>query len=57
MMTHQVDSNGGTGTGSLRFVKEFMVHPDKIKRLQVGQAVIARKIPRFQAHETTIRMI
>jgi len=57
MMTHQVDSNGGTGTGSLRFVKELMIHPDKIKRLQVGQAVIARKIPRFQAHETTIRKV
>jgi DNA helicase HerA-like ATPase len=57
MMTHQVDSNGGTGTGSLRFVKELMVHPDKIKRLQVGQAVIARKVPKFRAHETTIRKI
>ncbi len=57
MMTHHVDANGGTGTGSLRFVKEFMIHPDKIKRLQVGQAVIARKIPRFQAHETTIRKV
>lgn len=57
MMTHQVDSNGGTGSGSLRFVKEFMIHPDKIKRLQVGQAVIARKIPRFQTHETTIRKV
>ncbi len=57
MMTHQVDSNGGTGSGSLRFVKELMIHPDKIKRLQVGQAVIARKIPRFQTHETTIRKV
>jgi hypothetical protein len=56
MMTHQVNSSGGTGLGSLRPVKEFMVHPDKIKRLQVGQAVIARKIPRFQTHETTIRV-
>ena len=34
-----------------------MIHPDKIKRLQVGQAVIARKIPMFQAHETTIRKV
>jgi DNA helicase HerA-like ATPase len=57
MMTHQIDSNGGTGSGSLRFVRELMIHPDKIKRLQVGQAVIARKIPRFQTHETTIRKV
>jgi hypothetical protein len=38
-------------------VKEFMIHPDQIKRLQVGQAVIVRKIPKFQTHETTIRMV
>jgi hypothetical protein len=57
MMTHQVDSRGGTGLGSLRPIREFMVHPDKIKRLQVGQAIIARKIPKFQTHETTIRMV
>jgi conjugal transfer pilus assembly protein TraD len=57
MMTYQVNSNGETGSGSLRFVKELMVHPDKIKRLQVGQAVVTRKIPRFQTHETTIRNV
>ncbi len=57
MMTHQVNSAGGTGLGSLRLVKEFMIHPDQIKRLQVGQAVIVRKIPKFQTHETTIRMV
>lgn len=56
-MTYQVDNYGGTGLGSLKFVKEFIIHPDRIKRLQVGQAVIARKIPRFQTHETTIRKI
>jgi hypothetical protein len=57
MMTHYVDSNGETGAGSLMFVKELMIHPDKIKRLHIGQAVIARKIPSFQTHETTIRMV
>jgi type IV secretory pathway TraG/TraD family ATPase VirD4 len=57
MMTYQVNSDGETGSGSLRFVKELMVHPDKIKRLQVGQAVVTRKIPRFQTHETTIRNV
>ncbi|HAW58515.1 MAG TPA: DUF853 domain-containing protein [Bacteroidales bacterium] len=57
MMTHQINNTGGTGLGSLRFVKEFIIHPDQIKRLQVGQAVIARKIPEFKIHETTIRLI
>jgi DNA helicase HerA-like ATPase len=57
MVTHQVDSAGDTGRASLRMTKEFLIHPDKIKRLQVGQAVIARKIPRFRTHETTIRQI
>jgi conjugal transfer pilus assembly protein TraD len=57
MMTYQVDNNGGTGLGSVKFIKEFIVHPDRIKRLQVGQAVIARKIPRFQTHEMTIRKL
>jgi conjugal transfer pilus assembly protein TraD len=57
IMTHQIDSNGGTGAGSLRFVRELMFHPDKIKRLQVGQAVIARKIPMFRTHETTISQV
>jgi type IV secretory pathway TraG/TraD family ATPase VirD4 len=57
MMTHQIDKSGGTGLGSVRFVKEFIIHPDQIKRLEVGQAVIVRKIPAFQTHETTIRKI
>jgi DNA helicase HerA-like ATPase len=57
VMTHQVASTGATGLGSLRLAREFVVHPDKIKRLHVGQAVIVRKIPRFQTHETTIRKI
>jgi Type IV secretory pathway, VirD4 components len=57
MMTHQVSNKGGTGLGSVRFVKEFIVHPDVIKRLQIGQAVIARKIPVFQTHETIIRKV
>lgn len=57
MMTHQINNSGGTGLGSLRFVKEFIIHPDQIKRLEVGQAVIVRKIPRFRTHETTIRKV
>lgn len=57
VMTHQVDNSGDTGLGSIRFVKEFIIHPDQIKRLEVGQAVIVRKIPQFQTHEATIRKL
>lgn len=56
-MTHQVNNTSSTGLGSIRFVKEFIIHPDQVKRLEVGQAVIVRKIPKFQTHETTIRKI
>lgn len=56
-ITHQVDNKKSTGLGSIRFVKEFIIHPDKIKRLEVGQAVIVRKIPKFQTHETTINKL
>lgn len=39
--TLQVDEHGDTtGVGSLRKVREFLVHPDDIKRLGVGQAFI-----------------
>jgi type IV secretory pathway TraG/TraD family ATPase VirD4 len=57
MLTHQFDHKGGTGLGSIRYVKEFIIHPDTIKRLQIGQAVIARKIPKFQTHQTTIKKV
>ncbi|WP_371375240.1 type IV secretory system conjugative DNA transfer family protein [Sporomusa aerivorans] len=56
-LTQQIGSNNSTGLGSVRFVKEFIIHPDKIKRLEVGQAVIVRKIPKFETHETTIKRI
>lgn len=54
MMTHQVSNSGGTGLGSIRFVKEFIIHPDQIKRLEVGQAIVVRKIPKFQARAQKI---
>lgn len=34
-----------TGLGSVREVQEFLIHPDKIKRLQRGEAIILVKQP------------
>jgi conjugal transfer pilus assembly protein TraD len=44
--TYQVEGRVapiGTGMGTWRETKEFIVHPDEIKRLQIGEAVIVRK--------------
>ena len=43
-ITSQVSSDsGGTGMGSVRQTKEFIVHPDEIKRLGLGQAIFVNK--------------
>ena len=36
-----------TGMGSMREVQEYIIHPDTIKRLKVGEAVVIRKEPEF----------
>lgn len=57
-MTHQIsDEVGHTGMGSTRLVKEYIAHPDMIKRLEVGQAFVVRKIPEFRTHFTQIRQV
>ena len=45
-MTYQVSTEGTTGLGSSRPVKEFKVHPDDIKELRVGEAYVKRHTPR-----------
>ncbi len=43
-ITSQVDMRAGTtGVGSVRATKEFMVHPDKIKRLKQGEGIVVNK--------------
>jgi conjugal transfer pilus assembly protein TraD len=41
-LTSQVSEQ--TGTGSVRQTKEFIIHPDQIKRLRMGQAIFLNKI-------------
>jgi hypothetical protein len=38
-----------TGTGSLRSVEQFVVHPNTIKRLPQGRCLLIRKHPGFSA--------
>lgn len=43
-ITSQISSqDSGVGLGTARVTKEFMVHPDEIKRLTLGQAIVAQK--------------
>lgn len=43
-LTIQTGEGGSTGMGSTHSVKEFVYHPDEIKRLQTGEALIKRNI-------------
>jgi len=47
-VTRQVQSVAGialdTGLGSVRQVREYIVHPDEIKNLKTGEAVVVRKV-------------
>jgi len=43
-----------TGRGTRRRVEQFVVHPDEIKRLGTGQAVVITKLPTAQAR--TVRV-
>ncbi len=39
-LTAQVGEDGSTGMGSKREIREFLIHPDEIKRLKNGEAII-----------------
>ena len=47
-VTRQVQSVAGialdTGLGSVRRVREYVVHPDEIKNLKTGEAIVVRKL-------------
>lgn len=52
--TVQIGDQGFEGNGSLRPTKEFIVHPDQIKRLKQGEAFYINK-QRFSVQSITIR--
>jgi hypothetical protein len=39
-LTYQISEEGSTGLGSARGVKRYKFHPDDIKKLRIGQALI-----------------
>lgn len=54
-VTSQVSTTSNTApSGSVRVTKEFIVHPDEIKRLGVGEAVILNK-QRFDVRYLKVR--
>lgn len=45
----------GTGMGTYRETREFIVHPDEIKRLRTGEAVLVRKAGRQEPEKIWVR--
>ncbi len=56
-VTHQVQGffRIKTGIGSVRETREFLVHPDKIKRLNTGEAILVRKASGFGVEKIKVR--
>lgn len=42
-ITSQLGDIGATGTGSAKLVREFIVHPDQIKKLETGELFVNDK--------------
>ena len=53
-VTSQVAESSGTGAGSVRETREFIVHPDDIKRLGLGEAYVVNK-QQFNVHCVKLR--
>ena len=54
VITSQVALPGSAGAGSIRETKEFIIHPDKIKRLMRGEAIFVNK-QQFLVQEIIVR--
>ncbi len=54
-ITYQVNNDSTTGMGTVKEEKSFIVHPDEIKRLGVGEAFVVRKFPEFSVSRVRVR--
>jgi len=54
-VTYQVNNVGTTGMGTIKEERSFIVHPDEIKRLEVGQTFILKKFPVFEIKKVRIK--
>jgi len=52
--TIQIEQVGSTGLGTVRRTHEYMVHPDELKRLGMGEAIIVNK-QKFAVNSAMIR--
>jgi hypothetical protein len=44
-LTYQISDEGATGVGSARGVKKYIFHPDDIKKLKIGEALVKHHTP------------
>jgi hypothetical protein len=56
-ITRQINEAGATGMGTISEQRSFIVHPDEIKRLEVGEAFVLKKFPKFEVDNIKIRSI
>ena len=55
-VTAQIGAEGGTGMGSVRRNKEFIIHPDAIKQdLQPGEAFYISKVGKFRSEKIKVK--
>lgn len=56
-LTHRLAHGEGSGMGTLTSERAFLVHPDQIKRLAIGQAYISVKVPNLSVSKVSVRKI
>jgi type IV secretory pathway TraG/TraD family ATPase VirD4 len=56
MITQQVNQTGATGMGTVKQEKSFIVHPDDIKRLSVGEVYMIKKFPHFDVNKLIVKL-
>ncbi len=54
-ITRQIDEAGATGMGTVSEQRSFIVHPDEIKRLEVGEVFVLKKFPEFDIRKVMMR--
>ncbi len=48
-------SGGGAARGTRRLAERYVVHPNVIKRLEVGEAIVLTKLPRAEVRQVAVR--
>jgi type IV secretory pathway TraG/TraD family ATPase VirD4 len=56
-ITRQINEAGATGMGTISEQRSFIVHPDEIKRLGVGEVFVLKKFPEFEIRKVIVRRV